>query len=198
MLIDLSAPGITIRKIKDIGGHEEFCEVFFDNVRVPAENLVGELNQGWTIAKALLGFERIFLGSPKQSRYALSQLNVVAQHLGLMSDPVFASKYAELMLDVADQVAGYTHFADIVKRGETLPPSVSLLKIWGTDTYQRICMLLVESAQEHGATGQTTDLGQEGFNIPAILFNAIPSTIYGGSTEIQKEIISKNVLRLPD
>ncbi len=198
LLIDLSAPGITIRKIKDIGGHEEFCEVFFDNVRVPAENLVGELNQGWTIAKALLGFERIFLGSPKQSRYALSQLNVVAQHLGLMSDPVFASKYAELMLDVADQVAGYTHFADIVKRGETLPPSVSLLKIWGTDTYQRICMLLVESAQEHGATGQTTDLGQEGFNIPAILFNAIPSTIYGGSTEIQKEIISKNVLRLPD
>lgn len=198
LLIDLSAPGITIRKIKDIGGHEEFCEVFFDNVRVPAENLVGELNQGWTIAKALLGFERIFLGSPKQSRYALSQLYAVAQHLGLMTDPVFASKYAELMLDVADQVAGYTHFADIVKRGEPLPASVSLLKIWGTDTYQRICMLLVEAAQEHGASGQTTDLGEEGFNIPAILFNAIPSTIYGGSTEIQKEIISKNVLRLPD
>ncbi len=198
LLIELDAPGITIRKIKDIGGHEEFCEVFFDNVRVPAENLVGELNQGWTIAKALLGFERIFLGSPKQSRYALSQLNTVAQHLGLMTDPVFASKYAELMLDVADQVAGYTYFADIVKRGEPLPASVSLLKIWGTDTYQRICMLLVESAQEHGGTGQTNDLGEEGFNIPAILFNAIPSTIYGGSTEIQKEIISKNVLRLPD
>lgn len=198
LLIDLKEPGITIRKIKDIGGHEEFCEVFFDNVRVPAENLVGEMNQGWTIAKALLGFERIFLGSPKQSRYALSQLNSLAEHLGLMRDPVFASKYAELMLDVADQVAGYTHFADMVKRGEPLPPSVSLLKIWGTDTYQRICMLLVESAQEHGATGQTNDLGEEGFNIPAILFNAIPSTIYGGSTEIQKEIISKNVLRLPD
>ena len=95
LLIDLKAPGITIRKIKDIGGHEEFCEVFFDHVRVPAENLVGELNQGWTIAKALLGFERIFLGSPKQSRYALSQLNAVAQHLGLMTDPVFASKYAD-------------------------------------------------------------------------------------------------------
>ena len=198
LLIDLNTPGITIRKIKDIGGYEEFCEVFFDNVRVPAENLVGELNQGWTIAKALLGFERIFLGSPKQSRYALSQLSTLAQELDLLANPLFAAKYAELMLDVADLVAAYTHFAEIVKRGELLPASVSLLKIWATDTYQRICMLLVDSAQEHGGTGQTSDFGQEGLNVPAILFNAIPSTIYGGSTEIQKEIISKNVLKLPD
>lgn len=198
LLIDLSSPGITIRPIRDIGGHEEFCEVFLENVRVPADNLVGELNQGWTMAKTLLGFERIFLGSPKQSRYALSQLSALADHLGLMEDPVFAARYAELLLDVKDQVSAYTHFADIVKRGETLPPSVSLLKIWGTDTYQRICTLLVESAQEHGSTGMTTDIAAAGLDAPAILFNAIPSTIYGGSTEIQKEIIAKNVLRLPD
>ncbi len=198
MLIDLKTPGITIRPIKDIGGHEEFCEVFFDNVRVPAENLVGEINQGWTMAKALLGFERIFLGSPKQSRYALSQLTTLAQQRGLFSDPLFAARYAELSLDVADQVAAYTRFADMVKRGEVLPPSVSLLKICATDNYQRICMLLVESALEHGGTGETMDFGESGLNVPAILFNAIPSTIYGGSTEIQKEIIAKNVLRLPD
>jgi alkylation response protein AidB-like acyl-CoA dehydrogenase len=198
LLIDLSQPGITIRPILDIGGHEEFCEVFFDQVQVPAENLVGQLNQGWTMAKALLGFERIFLGSPKQSRYALSQLDALAQTQGLFDDPVFCSKYAELMLDVADQVAGYTHYADMVKRGEALPPSVSLLKIWGTDTYQRICTLLVEVAQEYGAMGSTSALGVPELDAPAILFNAIPSTIYGGSTEIQKEIIAKNVLHLPD
>lgn len=198
LLIDLSSPGITIRPIKDIAGYEEFCEVFFDNVRVPVENLVGELNQGWTIAKALLGFERIFLGSPKQSRHALGQLTVLAKHLGLMDDPVFAARYAELSLDVADQVSAYTHYADMVKRGEPLPPSVSLLKIWGTDTYQRICMTLVEYAQEHGATGYTTDLVASGMNVPAIMFNSIPSTIYGGSTEVQKEIIAKHVLKLPD
>ncbi len=198
LLIDLKTPGITIRKIKDIGGHEEFCEVFLDNVRVPTENLVGQMNEGWTIAKALLGFERIFLGSPKQSRYALSQLNSLAVHQGLFSDPLFAAQYAELAIDVSDLVAAYTHFADIVKRGEVLPPSVSLLKIWATDTYQRICTLLVEAAQEHGCTGYTKDFGPAGLDVPAIMFNAIPSTIYGGSTEIQKEIISKNVLRLPD
>ena len=198
LLIDLSIPGITIRPIQNISGQKEFCEVFFDNVRVPAENLVGQINEGWTIAKALLGFERIFLGSPKQSRYALSQLTSLAESLNLFADPVFAARYGELMLDVADQVSAYTHYAEMVKRGETLPPSVSLLKIWGTDTYQRICTLLVESAQEHGATGETTDFGAEGLDAPAILFHSIPSTIYGGSTEIQKEIIAKHVLKLPD
>jgi len=198
LLIDLSAPGITIRPIKDIVGYEEFCEVFFDNVRVPAENLVGEMNQGWTIAKALLGFERIFLGSPKQSRYALGQLTTLAEQLNLMQDPVFEARYAELCLDVADQVSAYTHYAEMVKRGEQLPPSVSLLKIWGTDTYQRICMTMVECAQEHGATGHTNDFGAPGMNVPAIMFNSIPSTIYGGSTEVQKEIIAKHVLKLPD
>jgi alkylation response protein AidB-like acyl-CoA dehydrogenase len=198
LLIDLSIPGITIRPIQNISGQKEFCEVFFDNVRVPAENLVGQINEGWTIAKALLGFERIFLGSPKQSRYALSQLTSLAESLNLFADPVFAARYGELTLDVADQVSAYTHYAEMVKRGETLPPSVSLLKIWGTDTYQRICTLLVESAQEHGATGETTDFGTEGLDAPAILFHSIPSTIYGGSTEIQKEIIAKHVLKLPD
>ena len=198
LLIDLSAPGITIRPIKDIVGYEEFCEVFFDNVRVPAENLVGELNEGWAIAKALLGFERIFLGSPKQSRYAMSQLSTMAETLGLFADPVFSSRYAEMMLDVADQVSGYTHYADMVKRGEALPPSVSLLKIWGTDTYQRICALMVEYAQEHGASGLNAELAPAGLNVPAIMLNSIPSTIYGGSTEVQKEILAKHVLKLPD
>jgi alkylation response protein AidB-like acyl-CoA dehydrogenase len=198
LLIDLATPGITIRPIKDIVGYEEFCEVFFDNVRVPVENLVGELNQGWTIAKTLLGFERIFLGSPKQSRYAMSQLTAMAEHLKLFSDAVFVSRYAELMLDVADQVSGYTHYAEMVKRGEVLPPSVSLLKIWGTDTYQRICALMVEYAQEHGASGFNTELSPTGLNVPAIMLNSIPSTIYGGSTEVQKEILAKHVLKLPD
>jgi alkylation response protein AidB-like acyl-CoA dehydrogenase len=198
LLIDLATPGITIRPIKDIVGYEEFCEVFFDNVRVPVDNLVGELNQGWTIAKTLLGFERIFLGSPKQSRYAMSQLTAMAEHLELFSDAVFVSRYAELMLDVADQVSGYTHYAEMVKRGEVLPPSVSLLKIWGTDTYQRICALMVEYAQEHGASGFNTELSPAGLNVPAIMLNSIPSTIYGGSTEVQKEILAKHVLKLPD
>src|SRR3712207_521588 len=79
LLVDMSTPGITVRPIINIELHDEFCEVFFDNVRVPKENLVGQLNKGWDMAKALLGFERIFLGSPrdrKSTRLNSSHANI--------------------------------------------------------------------------------------------------------------------------
>ncbi len=198
LLIDLATPGITIRPIRDIAGHTEFCEVFFNDVRVPSENLVGQLNQGWSMAKTLLTFERIFLGSPKQGRYALSQLEQWAKKHNLFSDKMFAAKYAELRLDVADQAAAYSGFAEIAKRGETIPQSVSLLKIWGTEVYQRICLTLYEYSQEAGSMAFSFDPNYPAMNPSAILFNAIPSTIYGGSSEIQREIIARNVLDLSE
>ena len=70
MVLDMKTPGITLRPIRNIAGHEEFAQVFFDNVRVPADALIGELNKGWTIAKALLGFERLGIGNPRRTRYA--------------------------------------------------------------------------------------------------------------------------------
>ncbi|HEU0204467.1 MAG TPA: acyl-CoA dehydrogenase, partial [Burkholderiaceae bacterium] len=79
LLVDLETPGITIRPIRNIAGEQDFCEVFFDNVRVPRANLVGELNQGWTVAKALLGFERLFTGGPKHSQYTLGQVEKLAR-----------------------------------------------------------------------------------------------------------------------
>lgn len=198
LLVDLATPGITIRPIRDIAGHEEFCEVFFDNVRVPRANMVGEMNGGWTIAKALLGFERIFLGSPRQSQYALAQLDQMARARKLFDDPAFVARFAELQLDVADLGAAYARFADIVKRGDNLPASVSLLKIVATETYQKIGMLLAEAADE--AAGQAGDAQFDGerINILAPLFNATSATIYGGTNEIQRNIIAKQVLDLPD
>ncbi|AWB32436.1 acyl-CoA dehydrogenase [Orrella marina] len=198
LLIDLDSPGITVRPIKDIAGHTEFCEVFFENVRVPVRNLVGEVNQGWTMAKALLGFERIFLGSPKQGRYALSQLNALARERDLFKDPVFRAKYAELLMDVDDQAAAYSEFAEYIKRGDNLPPSVSLLKVWGTQAYQRVCQALMEAAQESGSVDAAYDTDVSSLNPPAILFNSIPSTIYGGSTEVQCEILARAVLGITE
>ncbi|MFW8565621.1 acyl-CoA dehydrogenase [Orrella sp. 11846] len=198
LLIDMETPGITVRPIKDITGDTEFCEVFFKDVRVPKENLIGEINQGWTMAKALLGFERIFLGSPKQVRYSMSQLDALAKERGLFDCPIFRDRYAQLLLDVDDQAAAYESFAELIKRGEPMPPSVSLLKIWGTETYQRICQTLMDAAQDSGALHMAYDTQTSSLNVPAILFNSIPSTIYGGSTEIQCEILARAVLGMAD
>ncbi|MDQ2149059.1 acyl-CoA dehydrogenase [Alcaligenaceae bacterium C4P045] len=197
LLADLKTPGITVKPIRNIGDEEEFCEVFFDNARVPAENLVGELNQGWTIAKALLDFERIFVGSPSQAKYALNQLRLVGQHTGAANDRGFADRYIGFALDVADLQALYADFADMVKRGEPLPASVSLLKIFATETYSRLCMAVVEAAQERG--GDAAAFMVDGTQIaPANrLYNSAITTIYGGTNEIQRNILAKAVIGLP-
>jgi alkylation response protein AidB-like acyl-CoA dehydrogenase len=197
LLVDFNSPGITVRPIRNIAGHEEFCEVFLENVRVPKRNIVGGLNKGWGIAKALLGFERIFLGSPKQSQYALARVREAAMALNLFDDPVFVDRYTQLALDAADLNALYTRFVDQVKRGEPLGPDVSMLKIWGSETYSRLANLLVEVAGGAGAVVGDIDLGETRIDVLTSFYNARPATIYGGSNEIQRNILASNVLQLP-
>lgn len=198
LLADIHSPGITVRPIRDLVGHEHFCEVFFDNVKVPKENLVGEINHGWSLAKALLGFERIFLGNPRQSQNALAKLHALAAAQGLFDDPLFNSKYARLLLDVEDLSALYAKYADMVKRGESLPPSVSMLKIWATETYRRIGLLLYEAGHEYGGNHPIEELGGDLDNLLTPLINSASATIYGGTNEIQRNILAKTVLGLPD
>jgi alkylation response protein AidB-like acyl-CoA dehydrogenase len=197
LLVDLCSPGILVRPIRNIAGEDEFCEVFFDNVRVPRRNLVGELHDGWKIAKALLGFERIFVGSPKTPQYAMSLLRRVAEARGLFEKEAFVARYAQLDLDVADLKAAYGQFVDIVKRGGELPASVSILKIWASETYTAITRFICESCAEDGGTVGDVDLGGNTVNVIAPLMNAMITTIYAGSNEIQRNIVAKTVLKLP-
>lgn len=197
ILVDINTPGVRVRPITDLAGHEEFNEVFFDAVRVPRENLVGALNQGWSVAKALLGFERIHIGSPKMPQYALSILARVAALRGLQDDPLFVARFTELRLLVEDHGASYTRFADMVKRGEPLPPEVSMLKIIATETFQRIAALIIETAGEAAQLSGEVALGAGSVDILAQFYRAMPSTIYGGSNEIQRNILARNVLNLP-
>ena len=197
LLVDIAAPGVTVRPIRDIAGHEEFCEVFLDNVRTPASDLVGGLNQGWTVAKSLLGFERIHIGSPKLPEYGLQVLLSVARARGVLQDPVFRERMARLQLDVAHLGDIYTRFAAIVGRGEPLGPEVSLLKIWATETFQRIAELIIETAGDCGGHSGKVQMGGERIELLAPFYKARPSTIYGGSNEIQRNILAKQVLNLP-
>jgi alkylation response protein AidB-like acyl-CoA dehydrogenase len=197
LLCDLNSPGITVRPILDLAGNSEFCEVFFDGVRVPRENLVGKMNEGWTIAKALLGFERLHLGSPKQSQHALGHLSTLGQLSGLMEDPAFRAIYAELALDVADLGSLYARYAEYVKRGEQLPPSVSMLKIWATETYQRIGLAIARHTGNAAALAGAVDVGGNSVHLLAPLFNASAAKIYGGANEVQRNILARTVLGLP-
>ncbi|UYG53577.1 acyl-CoA dehydrogenase family protein (plasmid) [Comamonas endophytica] len=197
LLLDLKTPGVTVRPIRNIAGEREFCEVFFDNVRVPRANLVGGLNQGWTVAKALLGFERLFTGSPKHSQHTLVQVEKLARQRGLLEDPVFRARFTELQLDTADLGAAYAGFAEIAKRGEPIPASISMLKIWSTETWERLALLLVEIADEYGGLRDHTRNGEIDMQVVAPLFNCLGAKIFAGSNEIQRGILAKQVLELP-
>jgi 3-oxochol-4-en-24-oyl-CoA dehydrogenase len=196
-LVDLKSPGVVVRPIRDIAGHEELNEVFFDNVRTSSANLVGELNGGWTMAKSLLGFERISLGSPKMPEYGLQILVAVARAVGVDQDAVFLDRLAVLQLDVAHLANIYQRFVSVVVRGEELGPDVSLLKIFATELFQRIADLIVETAGPGGGLTGDVLLGSARMNVLGPFYKARPATIYGGSNQIQRNIIAKRVLDLP-
>ncbi len=194
LLVDLRSPGVSRRPIRTLSGHEEFCEVFFDQVRVPRDNLVGELNAGWGIAKALLGFERLFSGSPKHANHALQQIFGVARQRGLLADAAFADRLAELRLDAADLTAMYEVFADMARAGRPLPPELSLLKIWATETHERLGALLIQATDEYGGAAMEESHGRVHALAPYI--NALAATIFSGTNEIQRNIYAKQVLGL--
>ncbi|WP_298281665.1 acyl-CoA dehydrogenase family protein [uncultured Bradyrhizobium sp.] len=197
ILVPMDQQGIEVRTITTLAGETEFCEVFFDDARTPFENLVGELNKGWTMAKSLLSFERVFIGAPNLAQNALGQLEVFARSYGRFDDPVFCDRFAEVALDVEDHAALYARFADQLKRGETLGADVSMLKIWVTETFQKITELMIEAAGSDGATLGPLQVGNVGVDVLASFYKARPATIYGGSNEIQRNILSKAVLGLP-
>jgi len=200
-LVDFKTPGITLRPIKNLAGHAEFCQVYYDNVRVPKENLVGELNKGWATAKALLSFERLAIGSPRRPAYALQRLEQVARARDLFADPGFLDRFTVLKLDIEDLGSLYQRFVGQMKRGESLGSDVSMLKIWTMETWQRLTDLLLEIGAEEGVLEGVRDFGNESTQYDVDMLTSYyvsrPGTIYGGSNEIQRNIMSRYVLKLP-
>ena len=197
LLIDMRQPGVTVRPIRNIAGHEELCEVFLDNVRTPRTNLVGALNDGWQIAKTLLGFERIWSGSPRQSTIALIRLERLAQATGKMKDPVFAARFNQITMDVLDGASAYERFAQIMRTGGSFGSEVSVLKVWATETCQRVTELMVEAADDLGTLTGEVQIDGETMDILYPFLDCRAFTIYGGSSQVQRNILAKSVLALP-
>jgi hypothetical protein len=116
----------------------------------------------------------------------------------VLDDPVFRERLVALRMDVAHLADIYGQYAAIVARGEPLGPDVSLLKIWASETFQRIADLIVETAGPHGGLAGDVAIGADTLNLLAPFYKARVPTIYGGSSEIQRNILSRQVLRLPD
>lgn len=196
-LLDMmKTSGVTVRGIKNIAGGTEFCETVFDNVRIPRTNIVGELNQGWTVANSLLGYERHNNGSPRRAAYAFSRLEALARERNLYADPGFVERFTKLRLDLADLEAVYAHFAAQVARNEALGPDISITKLLSTETYQRITEFMLETAGDLGIdVWEANSRGK--INAVTPFLQARAMTIGAGTNEIHRNILAKRVLKLP-
>jgi alkylation response protein AidB-like acyl-CoA dehydrogenase len=197
LLLDLHSPGITIRPIRTIAGDDEFSEVFFDNVVVPAENLIGKLNDGWRIANALLGHERLGTSNPQYALIALDRIKTVARASGVITDPAFRDRLAAASINVTALSALFSHAVELTNLQRSPGPEASMIKIFGTELLQSLNDLLIEAAGSEASVERpiTTDSGTVDVSTPFLQVRR--ATIYGGSSEIQRNIIARRVLNLP-
>jgi alkylation response protein AidB-like acyl-CoA dehydrogenase len=204
ILVDMKTPGVTAKPFLTTGGTPAFSETFFENARVPRENLVGPLTGGWTIAKALLGHERTLIAAVGQSARTIRRLKRLAGHTmsggkPLLEDPAFRAKIARLEIKLRSlQMANYRALAS-AQLGHAPGAESSILKIRGTEILQQGFELAMEVIGHDSLTWYNEPgvvPANEEFIGPAFNYTRA-STIYGGSNEIQKNVIAKLILGLP-
>ena len=211
LLVSMRSPGITVRPIVTMDGSAEINETFFDNVKVPVENLVGEENKGWTYAKFLLGNERVGIARVGACKREMRRLKDIAaaepcDDGRLIDTPRFRDKIAQLEIDLmALEITNLRLIASLRDGGA--PGAVpSILKIKGSEVQQRLTELMMEALGPYAAPFQREAL-EEGWNEEPIgpdyapplartYFNFRKVSIYGGSNEIQKNIVAKGTLGL--
>ena len=198
LLIDLHSPGIKVRPIKTIAGDDEFAEVFFDGVVVPAENLVGKLNEGWRIANALLGHERIATSNPQFSLMALERIRTMARASGVIADPAFQDRLAAASINVTALSALFSHAVELANSEKSPGPEASIIKIYGSELLQSLNELLIEAAGGFASADKpiATQFGEVDVATPFLQARRV--TIYGGSSEIQRNVVARRVLNLPN
>lgn len=213
LLIDMKSPGVTVRPIRLLDGECEVNEVFFDNVEVSAENLIGEENKGWTYAKYLLSHERTNIADVNRAKRELERLKRIAKTEGVWEDLRFRDQIALLEVDIVALEMLVLRVLSAEKSGKQSLDIAGLLKIRGSEIQQRYSELmmlaagpyalaLIREAMEAGWQGDAALGALGGFpggvvaNAPlaSTYFNMRKTTIYGGSNEIQRNIVAQTVL----
>lgn len=209
LLIDMSTPGVEVKPIITLDGGQEVNEVYFDDVRVPVENLVGEENKGWTVAKFLLGHERTNIADVGRSKNQLERLKEIAaaetiDGQPLIEDRNFRDKIAQVEIDLMALDMTLLRYVSAESAGKPPGPEASLLKVKGTLVQQAITELLVEAVGYYANPylPETMDPGwneapvgpEYATTLAPYYFNWRKASIYGGSNEVQRGILSKMVL----
>ena len=205
LLIDMTSPGVSVRPIRLLDGESEVNEVWFDNVKVPVNNLIGDENKGWTYAKHLLSHERTNIADVNRSKRELERLKRIAKAEGVYDDPRFRDEIAKLEVDVVALEMLVLRVLSAEKSGKNSLDIAGLLKIRGSEIQQRYSELMmlaagpfslpfIEEAMEAGWQGNFPGGEVANASLASSYFNLRKTTIYGGSNEIQRNIVSQFVL----
>lgn len=205
ILIDMKTPGIKVNPIHSIDSAHTLNEVVFENVRVPAENLIGEENQGWTYAKALLAHERTSIAGVADSRRWLNEIIELAKEQtnfngSLIDDRQFQNRLSDIEVELMGLEFMELRVLASMSAGQTPGPESSLLKIKGTEIQQSLQELRMETigayAAAEPASDYQNDLHKGGSYARKDYMYGRAATIYGGSNEVQRNVIAKAVLGL--
>jgi alkylation response protein AidB-like acyl-CoA dehydrogenase len=204
LLIDMKSPGVSVRPIYMLDGEPEVNEVFFDNVEVPAENLIGEENKGWTYAKHLLSHERTNIADVNRAKRELERLKRIAKAENVWQDQRFRDEIAKLEVDVVALEMLVLRVLSAEKSGKNALDIAALLKIKGSEIQQRYTELMMLAAGPYAVPWiqEAMDAGWQGEFVGAAhcaplastYFNYRKTTIYGGSNEVQRNIVAQTVL----
>ena len=205
LLIDMKSPGITVRPIITMDGEHEVNEVWFDNVEVPADQLIGEENKGWTYAKYLLAHERTNIADVNRAKRELERLKRVAKAEGVWEDARFRDQIALLEVDIVALEMMVLRVLSAATSGKNSLDVAGLLKIRGSEIQQRYSELmmlaggpyslpLVREAMEAGWQGNFPGGQVTLAPLASTYFNMRKTTIYGGSNEVQRNIVAQTVL----
>ena len=198
LIVDMHSPGITIRPLRQMTGSEEFNEVFLEEVRVPAENLVGTLNQGWTIAQTTLSHERGT--SPRQlvvHRILLAELLALARSTRAVDDPIVRQQLAQVFIEVEmTKLYNWRTLTQLRRHGKPGPES-SLVKLFWSEMSQRLydTAMQVLGVQGQHWPGEPRAVARGRWLRSYLYYRA--ATIFAGTSEVQRNIIAQRVLGLP-
>ena len=203
LLIDMKAEGVSIRPIKQLDGQQGFYETFFDNAKVPMQNLVGKINEGWSMAKALLAHERSSTGEHVDVGRLIRTIKSLARKYErdgrpVLEDESFRQRLARLEMD-ADGLR-YTRYRMLtaLMQGRTPGPEASIFKLFQSELCQALYDLASEAMGPDAARWYDEALAEEAYDVPMQMTITRAMSIYAGSNEIQRNIIAKRVLSLPD